>query len=106
VVLIKEPNDHVGSRVGWSGSALSALDMGVGSSDSAKAELKRFIRNFVEEEKATFLYLEVLCEAKKRLCFFARFYLFICLFVYLDNMINLSVPLLDLLLVIAVTNQS
>lgn len=45
MVLIKEPNDHVGSRVGGSGSALSALDMGVGSSESAKVELKRFIRD-------------------------------------------------------------
>lgn len=52
MVLIKEPNDHVGSRVG--GSGLSALDLGVGSSESAKAELKRFIGNFVEEEKETF----------------------------------------------------
>jgi hypothetical protein len=37
---------------------------------------------------------------------FAFLHGFIYLFVYLDNMINLSVPLLDLLLVIAVTNQS
>jgi len=45
MVLIKEPNDHVGSRIGGSGSALSALDMGVGSSESAKAKLERFIRD-------------------------------------------------------------